>query len=191
MNHALRTVDEMAAALTEEKSAKGRKSLYKQQTDEHKGELLKADIAAKVTALRVSDERPRVDWADLEQVKARTYDYFEACQQSEVYPSVMGLATYGYGVTRQALNEYLRTHNNETTAFIGKAKDIMADILTNASLYNNANAVQVIFQLKNHFGHSDTVQLQPVTPVMEDQSFSVDDIQRRYMHDYAVVEDEE
>ena len=99
MNHALRTVDEMAAALTEEKSAKGRKSLYKQQTDEHKGELLKADIAAKVTALRVSDERPRVDWADLEQVKARTYDYFEACQQSEVYPSVMGLATYGYGVT--------------------------------------------------------------------------------------------
>ena len=191
MNHALRTVDEMAAALTEEKSAKGRKSLYKQQTDEHKGELLKADIAAKVNALKVSDERPRIDWADLEQVKERTYDYFAACQQSEVYPSVMGLATYGYGVTRQALNEYLRTHNNETTAFIGKAKDIMADILTNASLFNNANAVQVIFQLKNHFGHSDTVQLQPVTPVMEDQSFSVDDIQRRYMQDYAVVEDEE
>ena len=65
----------------------------------------------------------------------------------------------------------------------------MADILTNASLYNNANAVQVIFQLKNHFGHSDTVQLQPVTPVMEDQSFSVDDIQKRYMHDYTVIED--
>ena len=191
MNRAIRTVDEMAAALTEEKTAKGRKSLYKQQTDEHKGELLKADIAAKVTALRVSDERPRVDWADLEQVKARTYDYFEACQQSEVYPSVMGLATYGYGVTRQALNEYLRTHNNETTAFIGKAKDIMADILTNASLYNNANAVQVIFQLKNHFGHSDTVQLQPVTPVAEDQSYSVEDIQSRYMHDYAVIEDED
>lgn len=191
MNRAIRTVDEMAAALTEEKSAKGRKSLYKQQTDEHKGELLRADIEDKVNALRVSDTRQRVDWADLEQVKERTYDYFTACQKAEVYPSVMGLAVYGYGVTRQALNEYLRTHNNETTAFIGKAKDIMADILTNASLYNNANAVQVIFQLKNHFGHSDTVQLQPVTPVMEDQSFSVEDIQSRYMHDYTVIEGEE
>ena len=96
----------------------------------------------------------------------------------------MGLAVYGYGVSRQALNDYLRTHNNETTAFIEKAKDIMADILTNASLYNNANAVQVIFQLKNHFGHSDTVQLQPVAP-LEESPFNAEDIRKRYMLDYT------
>ena len=177
----------MAKALTEEKGAKGRKALYKQQTDEHKGEQLQADIAAKINALKVSDKRAKVDWANIEQVKERTYDYLTACQQAEVYPSIMGLAVYGYGVSRQALNDYLRTHNNDTTAFIERAKDIMADILTNASLYNNANAVQVIFQLKNHFGHSDTVQLQPVAP-MEEHTFSPDDIKRRYMTEYTESE---
>ena len=184
MSRAIGTVDEMTKALTEEKGAKGRKALYKQATDEHKGEQLQADIASKITALKASDKRARVDWANLEQVKERTYDYLTACQNAEVYPSIMGLAVYGYGVSRQALNDYLRTHNNETTAFIEKAKDIMADILTNASLYNNANAVQVIFQLKNHFGHSDTVQLQPVAP-LEESPFNAEDIRKRYMLDYT------
>lgn len=187
MSRAIQTVNEMTKALTEEKGAKGRKALYKQQTDEHKGEQLQADIASKITALQVSDARDRIVWADLEQVKKRTYDYLTACQQAEVYPSIMGLAVYGYGVSRQALNDYLRTHNNETTAFIEKAKDVMADILTNASLYNNANAVQVIFQLKNHFGHSDTVQLQPITP-LEESTFSAEDIKRRYISEYSESE---
>ena len=184
MSRAIQTVDEMTKALVDEKGAKGRKALYKQQTDEHKGEQLQADIASKITALKASDARERVEWANVEQVKERTYDYLTACQQAEVYPSIMGLAVYGYGVSRQALNDYLRTHNNETTAFIEKAKDIMADILTNASLYNNANAVQVIFQLKNHFGHSDTVQLQPVAP-LEESTFSAEDIRARYINEYT------
>lgn len=188
MERALRPVDQMAAALSEEKGAKGRKSLYKQQTDEHKGEQLQADIEAKITALKVSDTMPKIDWSNLEQVKQRTYDYFTACQQSGVYPSVMGLAGHGFGVSRQALNEYLRTHNNATTDFIERTKDVIADILTNASLYNNANAVQVIFQLKNHFGHSDTVQLQPVAPITDDQSYNAEEIRRRYMNEYAEIE---
>jgi hypothetical protein len=190
MSRTIQTVDEMTKALTQDKGAKGRKALYKQQTDEHKGEQLQADIASKITALKVSDARERIDWADLEQVKERTYDYLTACQQAEVYPSIMGLAVYGYGVSRQALNDYLRTHNNDTTAFIERAKDIMADILTNASLYNNANAVQVIFQLKNHFGHSDTVQLQPVAP-KEESTFSAADIRARYIEEYADSESNE
>ena len=188
MERALKPIDQMAAALSEEKSAKGRKSLYKQQTDEHKGEQLQADIEAKITALKVSDTQPKIDWSNLEQVKQRTYDYFTACQQSGVYPSVMGLAGHGFGVSRQALNEYLRTHNNATTDFIERTKDVIADILTNASLYNNANAVQVIFQLKNHFGHSDTVQLQPVAPIADGQTYNAEEIRRRYMNEYSEVE---
>lgn len=191
MSRAIQTVDEMTKALVEDKGAKGRKSLYKEQTDEHKGKQLQTDISAKITALKVSDARDRICWNDLEQVKERTYDYLTACQNAEVYPSIMGLAVYGYGVSRQALNDYLRTHNNETTAFIEKAKDIMADILTNASLYNNANAVQVIFQLKNHFGHSDTVQLQPVAPIADDNGFNAEEIKRRYMTEYTIKDEDE
>ena len=38
-------------------------------------------------------------------------------------------------------------------------KELIADVLTNASLRNKANVAQTIFQLKNHFGHSDEVKV--------------------------------
>lgn len=75
----------------------------------------------------------------------------------------MGLAVHGYGISRQALNQYLqRNPNSEAALFISKVKDTMADILTNAALYRNADPVSVIFQLKNHFEHSDKLQLEPI-----------------------------
>ena len=92
----------------------------------------------------------------MEQVKQRTFEYLEACQAAEVYPSIMGLSAHGYGVSRQALNQYLNSHDNEATAFISMVKRYNGrHSLTNASLYNNANAIAVIFQLKNHFQHAD------------------------------------
>lgn len=135
---------------------------YKAQADEHKGGILAADIYQQTRALFESDKRGRVDFHNLEDVKERTYKYFMACQQAEVFPSVMGLAAHGYGISRQGLNQYLRAHpGEEVTEFICMARDTIADILTNASLFNNANAAQVIFQLKNHFGHSDAPEPEP------------------------------
>lgn len=177
----LATIEEMAKEMSNSKDLTKQNTarLYKKMADEHKGDWLQSDIQNKLTALQIASKRGRVDWKDLEQVQQRTYDYLNACSLSETYPSVMGLAVYGYGVSRQALNQYLASHNNPTTDFIEKVKDIMADILTNASLYNNANAVQVIFQLKNHFNHTDTVQLQPVQPKEED-TVDIEEIMRRY-----------
>lgn len=51
----------------------------------------------------------------------------------------------------------------------------MADILTNAALYRNADAAMAIFQLKNHFDHADAVQIDipqgngPLGPQMDPQ----------------------
>lgn len=184
-NRTLGTAETVAEELREYKnnlaSKRGKSnSLYKQATDEHKGEQLQTDIANKIVALKTSDAKKRIEWDNLEEVKERTFEYLTACQKAEVYPSVMGLAVYGYGVSRQALNRYLSSHNNETTDFIERAKDIMSDILVNASLYNNANAVQVIFQLKNHYGHTDTVQLQPVVERAEEK-FDAEAIRARYL----------
>lgn len=164
MPRSIKTVPEMTAELAAEREKDGySKRLYKAQSDEHKGDMLSADIMQRADDLLKSETRDKVDLNDIEDVEQRTYDYFTACADAQVYPSVMGLAVHGFGISRQALNQYLQRNTGSRTAeFICKAKDVMADILTNASLYNNANAVQVIFQLKNHFEHSDKIELQPV-----------------------------
>ena len=159
-NTQLKTVEEMATELSESKSKSGySKKIYKAESDEHKGEVLSNDIQNHITELTKSRQKGKVNFFDLEEVERRTIEYLTACSISETFPSVMGLSVQAYGVSRQALNQYLNSHDNEVTAYINIVKDMIADILTNASLYNNANATQVIFQLKNHFGHSDVVEM--------------------------------
>lgn len=135
---------------------------YKEQSDGHKSEELSKAIADKAALLSTVMERGRVDLDDLTEVQLRTIDYMDACSEAGVFPSIMGLAGHGFGMSRQALHQYMEKHNNATTEYIKMVQDAMADILTNASLYNNANAVQVIFQLKNHFGHVDKLDIQAV-----------------------------
>lgn len=181
MGRSLQTVPEMAETLTAEREQNGyKKKLYKIESDEHKSETLQADILNRVGALRELDERGKVNFNDLADVKRRTEDYFTACASAAVYPSVMGLAVHGYGISRQALNQYLQRNNNATTEFILIAKDIMADILTNASLFNNANAVQALFQLKNHFNHADRVELEAVPAAKEPDYLSLEELERKY-----------
>lgn len=162
-------IDEMARDLIVERDRNSyaqkiyKGSNYKAQVDQHKGGILAIDIRQQTAALFESSKRGKVDFRNLEDVKARTYNYFKACEQAEVFPSIMGLASHGFGISRQALNQYLLNHpGSETTEFIRMTYDTIADILTNASLFNNANASQVIFQLKNHFGHSDYPQDLPL-----------------------------
>lgn len=180
MSRSMKTVPEMAQELSVERDRNGySKRLYKAASDEHKSEILQQDILNRVSSLQAMEERGRVNFSDTAEVKRRTYDYFTACAAASVYPSVMGLAVHGYGVSRQALNQYLLRNNNETTEFIRIAKDIMADILTNASLYNNANAVQALFQLKNHFGHADRVEIEAI-PAEASNHISYEDLERKY-----------
>ena len=166
------------------------KRLYKAQADAHKGQLLASDIITRADALLQSEDRGKVDFNNIDDVKTRTYSYLKACSISEAYPSVMGLAVDAYGISRQALNQYLlRNPTSEAPEFIQKTKDVIADILTNASLYNNANAVAVIFQLKNHFEHSDRVEIQPLRVSDPVDNLSVEDIAQRYMLDVKEGED--
>ena len=165
MRKIIETVPEMAAEMATSKE-KNRLYNYKTVSDAHKGGVLAADIMSRTAALT---ERPRkVNLNSLEEVQERTATYFTACAAAEVYPSVMGLASHGYGISRQALNQYmLRNANSETTEYINRVKDIMADILTNESLKGNANPVQALFQLKNHFGHADRVEVEAIKETEE------------------------
>lgn len=179
----LPTVDDMTKALAAHKNRDGYTGkIYKQQSDAHKGAELSAAMLEQVQALKATTQRGPINWNDLEQVKARTYDYMQACANARVYPSVMGLAVQAYGVSRQALNGFLTKYPDTPSArFIMMVKDTFADVLSNAALFHNADPVSVIFQLKNHFGHTDKVQVEPVPLQAETDPVNVEDIRRRYM----------
>lgn len=138
------TVKSMAEALTADRNKNGYKAkVYKEQTDEHKSNQVSLSIDSKKQSLQQAMNAPRVDLSNTQQVQERTYMYLEACSLSACFPSVMGLSG-ALGCSRQNLNRWLLSHpEHATTEFINMTKDVMADILTNASFYNNANAVAV------------------------------------------------
>ena len=180
-NRTIKPVKDMAETLAAEK--KNHKRMYKEMTDDHKKQELSELIARHAVTLAHSHERGKVNLKNIEEVKARTLEYLEACSLASSYPSVMGLAVHGLGMSREALERYLRTHDNHVTDYIKMVKDTFADILTNSSLYNNANPVQVIFQLKNHFGHVDRLEVQAQTEQPRNEEYDVEEIKRKYLKD--------
>lgn len=186
------TVQSMADALVEDRSKNGSKAkIYKEISDEQKRGQVSQGIGDAAKSLKQSMNAPRVDLSDTQQVQERTFMYFEACATTSIFPSVMGLSG-AMGCSRQNLNRWLLSHpGHPTTDFIERTKDAMADVLTNASLYNNANPVQAIFQLKNHFGHSDRVEIAPVVQnQISDNDFNAEEIRKRYLLDTADETDE-
>ena len=183
----LPTVPEMSAALSAHKERNGyTRKIYKAQADQYKGDQLKDDIDTHVERLRESGIREKIDFTNFEMVKDRTFQYLNACASAKIYPSVMGLASLGFGVSRQALNRWVSNNNESRTAqFILEVKDVMADILTNAALYRNADAAMAIFQLKNHFEHSDAVRIEIPQENPLGQVVDKEELERRIAADYA------
>lgn len=178
-------VKSMSEALAADKHANGYKAKqYREISDEHKGKQIAQSIKDKANALKQSLSMPKVDLSKTELVEERTFAYLEACEVAQCFPSVMGLSG-AMGVSRQYLNQWLLSHpGHATTDFVHRVKDVMADVLTNASLYNTANAVAVIFTLKNHFEHADRVEVCPVVQnQFDNEDFNPEEIRRRYLID--------
>lgn len=155
--------NDMKTALLAHKQRDGHTAkIYKAEADKLRTEAISADIGNHLDQLRTA-AKGKVDLNDLEDVKQRTFAYLEACAQTATFPSVMGLAAVGFGISRRALNQHISRHpETETAEFLLEAKDAFADVLTNAALQRNADAASVIFQLKNHYDHADTIQVAPV-----------------------------
>ena len=156
----LQNADEIAKELQEEKGSKGRRKLYR---SEEKAEIISEEVQRNIIALRNATLRGKVYLPNTNEVMARTEEYFEACRLTGTFPSMMGLSAKGFGVSRQAVSQFMHLHpEHPTSEYLILVKDIMADILVNASLNNQANVVQAIFQLKNHFGHEDNVKFEAI-----------------------------
>lgn len=97
---------EIVSVLEAQKQTSGRRKIYKEVSDQHKGEMLAEDLERKIEGLRETIRRDRVSWDDLEQVQDRCLEYLQRCQEAKCLPTVGGLAVFGLGYTRQRLNSY-------------------------------------------------------------------------------------
>lgn len=147
-------------------------NMYKALADEHKQEMLVADISfvsgflGRQRALR---NPYQVDLNNFEQVEERTISYFEACAEAKHFPSMMSLCVMGFGLDMTTVNTYIREHNNQTTQYLKQTNNLIADIMTNASMFGNADNTSVIFQLKNLHGFQDTVKIEAVSSDIDTQ----------------------
>lgn len=158
-------MSDVVELMRQQKESPGRRKIYKEASDEHKGGVLAADLERKALALRESIRKNRVDWDNLEDVQRRCLEYLETCKEAQSIPTVSGLAVFALGVSRQGLNEYLRAHPSTGTAqFLQQMKDIFADTLETSALNNNINSIMTIFILKNDHDRADRVQVEPVKP---------------------------
>ena len=190
---AIQTVPEMQESMMRELSESEKKRrIYKVESKEFAKAELATDIGRAIATIS-NRERQRVDFTDVEDVRQRIIDYFSACADSGIYPSVQGLAVHGFGISRQALNQW-RTRSRhdkfytdketrkEVERLIDCACDMMADILTNQSLHNNANPVQSLFQLKNNHAFADRVELEAIPHDEEDERMSMEELERKYAY---------
>lgn len=104
-----------------------------------------------------------VDLDDVRAVMERTRDYFTACAEAGNPPSLMSYCSIGLGLTRSRVSDYCRKHHNDTTDFLARVSDLIADQLTTGALYGNLDNIMAIFQLKNLHGFADNVRIEAAT----------------------------
>lgn len=179
-----------ASAMAAELSAqRGRSKIYKELSDEHKAEVIGEDVRRKAETLR--NQRNKVDLSNLQEVRERAQAYLDACADAGTIPNVLGLSAYGFGCSRQWLNEYLRTHpNSQSAEYINLLKDSFADILVNASLGRAADPTMGIFVLKNCAGFRDRFEIEPVRENPDPLGGTVDPEELRRRIEANVVIDE-
>ena len=191
--------DDMVAMLTKDREllsgqtrGNPRGNIHKADMDDNKAMRLASTLDDVTEVLRRDQIKhiKRVDFDDLDEVKSRTIEYFESCQASRHFPSVMTLCSIGYGCDRTTLDLYLKKHNNETTNYINRVRDIIADTLTNAALYSAADNVSVIFQLKNLHGFADNIRVE-AGAVMPDIQVDKEAIRKRHTFKDITPEDDD
>lgn len=105
-----------------------------------------------------------VDLDNVRAVMERSRDYFVACAAAKNPPSMLTYCSIGLGLTQNRVNDYIRKHNNDSTEFILRVKDLIADQITTGAMYGNLDNIMAIFQLKNLHGFADNVRIEAAMP---------------------------
>ena len=140
---------------------------------------------------------PKVDMKDPKQVEQRVMDYFTACAEDDMKPSVAG-AALAFGIDRATLWKWCNGVESayipaESRSFIKKAYLMlnvqMEDYMQNGKI----NPVAGIFLMKNNLGYADKQEV-VLTPNQQGQDeVSPEELKRKYLSDVAgvITEDED
>lgn len=95
---------------------------------------------------------PRIDRYSFQEVRQRTLDYLEMCQDDGMKPNVAGYAL-ALGTNRMGLEAMFRDRrvDSETYSALDAGMTVIENIMVNLMLDQKINPVTAIFLLKNHF----------------------------------------
>ena len=136
---------------------------------------------------------PPIDLDNDEQVQGRIEWYFTHCIESDIKPTVMGLAN-SLGVERRTLSDWRngrrRGKKDNRTEIIRQAYGILEELWEDYMLNGKINPVSGIFIGKNHFDYADKseVILRPESPLGEMDN--PEDVQNRYIESAVDEEDD-
>lgn len=152
-------------------------STYCETASEIKSDSIKNDLSFRISQLKKNQSKCNLN--SITDVKTRTIDYFTACTNAGIVPSVHGLCVHGYGYSRQYVYRFFGNNSgSETAIFFETVRDIICDIVTNESLKGNTNPVMSIFILKNNHNMSDSYRLEAIDNQNIHHEMSADELIR-------------
>ena len=128
---------------------------------------------------RYFKDRPRVNFESVEDLDARTEEYFDFCNKHGKAPTIEGLA-----IAYKCRREYIyklrvgeRGKVPEVEEYLNEVKDTLNCDLIDQMSEVKGNPAHLIFQLKNNYGYKD-VQEHVVTPDFNAET-SAEELQAR------------
>lgn len=122
---------------------------------------------------RLSLSLPPIDISDEKQVAQRINEYFDACEQNDMKPNMIGMANW-LGIDKTTLTSWKRgeyrseTHSPVITKALSVLEEQWVDYMQNGKI----NPASGIFLAKNMFQYKDTqdVVLTPNSPLQTDNN---------------------
>ena len=107
-----------------------------------------------------SQTLPEIDITDPEQVQRRISEYFDFCQQHNLFPGICGMANW-IGVHRDTLHSWKTGEFRRKThqQIIQRAYDVIEEILVSQLMDNKISSPTGIFLLKSQFGYRDKLDI--------------------------------
>ena len=145
-----------------------------------------------------SESLPKIDVSDPKQVEERVVQYFDFCQQHNLFPCISGLACW-LGICRDTLNSWKRGEFRKDThqRIIQRAYDLIEVILTDMLMDDRIPSPTGIFLLKSVFGYRDRfdIGLEAATrqnrDPLSDLRMTDTELARKYLIDAIPEEDPE
>ena len=105
---------------------------------------------------------PKIDTNNAEAVQKRVWEYFNLCSESDMRPTVPGLAL-SLGIDRTNLwrwaNGMVKSKPPEVVEILKQAYAFLNAFLEDAGMSGNVNPAAFIFAAKNHFGYKDQTDI--------------------------------